>query len=80
MSAISLREANLSAGSVYRYFKSKDEVIAAIGFTNVAAFTRAIEEVLQIDAKRVGGARELARRPGRDLPAPWRHEQRRTRR
>jgi AcrR family transcriptional regulator len=26
-----LREANLSAGAVYRYFKSKDEIIAAIG-------------------------------------------------
>jgi AcrR family transcriptional regulator len=44
-----LREANLSAGAVYRYFKSKDEIIAAIGFTNVAAFTRAVEEVLQIE-------------------------------
>jgi AcrR family transcriptional regulator len=44
-----LREANLSAGAVYRYFKSKDEIIAAIGFTNVEAFTRAIEDVLQID-------------------------------
>jgi TetR/AcrR family transcriptional regulator, transcriptional repressor of aconitase len=44
-----LREANLSAGAVYRYFKSKDEIIAAIGFDNVAAFTRAIEEVVQID-------------------------------
>jgi TetR/AcrR family transcriptional regulator, transcriptional repressor of aconitase len=44
-----LREANLSAGAVYRYFKSKDEIIAAIGFDNVAAFTRAVGEVLQID-------------------------------
>jgi TetR/AcrR family transcriptional regulator, transcriptional repressor of aconitase len=44
-----LREADLSAGAVYRYFKSKDEIIAAIGFTNVAAFTRATEEILQID-------------------------------
>jgi AcrR family transcriptional regulator len=67
MSAISLREANLSAGSVYRYFKSKDEVIAAIGFTNVAAFTRAIEEVLQIDAKR-GGRSSRARSPAWSRP------------
>jgi TetR/AcrR family transcriptional regulator, transcriptional repressor of aconitase len=44
-----LREANLSAGAVYRYFKSKDEIIAAIGFANVAAFTRAVEEVVQVD-------------------------------
>jgi TetR/AcrR family transcriptional regulator, transcriptional repressor of aconitase len=44
-----LREANLSAGAVYRYFKSKDEIIAAIGFANVAAFTRALEEILPID-------------------------------
>jgi TetR/AcrR family transcriptional regulator, transcriptional repressor of aconitase len=42
-----LGEANLSAGAVYRYFKSKDEIIAAIGFSNVAAFTAAVEEVLQ---------------------------------
>jgi TetR/AcrR family transcriptional regulator, transcriptional repressor of aconitase len=42
-----LREANLSAGAVYRYFKSKDEIIAAIGFANVAAFTAAVREVLQ---------------------------------
>jgi AcrR family transcriptional regulator len=44
-----LREANLSAGAVYRYFKSKDEIIAAIGFNNVEAFTAAVEEVLQVD-------------------------------
>jgi AcrR family transcriptional regulator len=44
-----LREANLSAGAVYRYFKSKDEIIAAIGFDNVAAFTRTVDEVLEID-------------------------------
>jgi TetR/AcrR family transcriptional regulator, transcriptional repressor of aconitase len=44
-----LAEANLSAGAVYRYFKSKDEIIAAIGFANVAAFTAAVEEVLQVD-------------------------------
>jgi TetR/AcrR family transcriptional regulator, transcriptional repressor of aconitase len=44
-----LGEANLSAGAVYRYFKSKNEIIAAIGFANVAAFTAAVEEVLQID-------------------------------
>jgi TetR/AcrR family transcriptional regulator, transcriptional repressor of aconitase len=44
-----LGEANLSAGAVYRYFKSKDEIIAAIGFANVAAFTAAVEEVVQDD-------------------------------
>ena len=44
-----LREANLSAGAVYRYFKSKDEIIAAIGFSNIAAFTHAVEEVLQTE-------------------------------
>jgi AcrR family transcriptional regulator len=44
-----LGEANLSAGAVYRYFKSKDEIIAAIGFANVAAFTAAVEEVLQVN-------------------------------
>jgi TetR/AcrR family transcriptional regulator, transcriptional repressor of aconitase len=44
-----LGEANLSAGAVYRYFKSKDEIIAAIGFDNVAAFTHAVEEVLRAD-------------------------------
>lgn len=44
-----LGEANLSAGAVYRYFKSKDEIIAAIGFANVAVFTAAVEEVIQVD-------------------------------
>jgi AcrR family transcriptional regulator len=41
-----LREADLSAGAVYRYFKGKDEIIAAIGFSNVAAFTQAVQDVL----------------------------------
>jgi AcrR family transcriptional regulator len=44
-----LGEADLSAGALYRYFKSKDEIIAAIGFANVAAFTAAVEQVLQVD-------------------------------
>jgi AcrR family transcriptional regulator len=43
-----LGEANLSAGAVYRYFKSKDEIIAAIGFRNLEAFTHAVKEVLRI--------------------------------
>jgi AcrR family transcriptional regulator len=44
-----LGEANLSAGAVYRYFEGKDEIIATIGLANVAAFTAAVQEVLQVD-------------------------------
>ncbi len=45
-----LREADLSAGAVYRYFESKDEIIAAIASNTLAAITGAVEEVLDTDA------------------------------
>lgn len=41
-----LREADLSAGAVYRYFNSKDDIIAAIASNTLTAITGAVEEVL----------------------------------
>jgi TetR/AcrR family transcriptional regulator, transcriptional repressor of aconitase len=45
-----LREANLSAGAVYRYFKSKDEIIAAITSEALDQLTQTVEDVLDTDS------------------------------
>src|ERR1700761_4592062 len=42
-------EAGLSAGAVYRYFASKDEVIAAIAEDNMRAVLAMISEVVDED-------------------------------
>jgi AcrR family transcriptional regulator len=44
-----LQEAELSAGAVYRYFKSKDDIIAGIVRDTLAAITAAVEQVLDTD-------------------------------
>jgi TetR/AcrR family transcriptional regulator, transcriptional repressor of aconitase len=44
-----LREADLSAGAVYRYFKSKDEIIGAIAANALATITSAVDEVLDTE-------------------------------
>ena len=44
-----LSEANLSAGAVYRYFRSKDDIIAAIAIDALAEVTSAFEDVFDTD-------------------------------
>ncbi len=44
-----LTEANLSAGAVYRYFRSKDDIIAAIAVDALAEVTGAFEDVFDTD-------------------------------
>ncbi len=44
-----LSEANLSAGAVYRYFRGKDEIIAAIATTNMGAVASAFTTVAAPD-------------------------------
>ncbi len=44
-----LREANLSAGALYRYFSSKDEIIAAIATEAMASIAGAFAAVTQAD-------------------------------
>ena len=44
-----LSEANLSAGAVYRYFRSKDDIIAAIAIDALAEVTGAFEDVFDTD-------------------------------
>ncbi|MFC0600459.1 TetR/AcrR family transcriptional regulator [Streptomyces palmae] len=41
-----LREADLSAGAVYRYFRSKDEIIKAIAGSALEEFTSSYDELL----------------------------------
>ncbi len=41
-----LHEAGMSAGGVYRYFKSKEDIIEAVGAENVALVTSAFESAL----------------------------------
>ncbi|MCX4789564.1 TetR/AcrR family transcriptional regulator [Streptomyces sp. NBC_01221] len=41
-----LREADMSAGAVYRYFRGKDDIIAAIGSDALGEFTAAFDSVL----------------------------------
>jgi TetR/AcrR family transcriptional regulator, transcriptional repressor of aconitase len=43
------RESGLSAGAVYRYFKSKDELVQAIGTEFFSRFSGALESVLSKD-------------------------------
>ena len=49
------RESGLSAGAVYRYFASKDEVIAAIAEDNMRAVLAMIHEVAAEDPGRSAG-------------------------
>ena len=44
-----LGEANLSAGAVYRYFRSKDEIIAAIAAEAVAEVAGALDSAFDAD-------------------------------
>jgi AcrR family transcriptional regulator len=44
-----LREAKLSAGGVYLYFKSKEEIVEAIAIDTLAFFTATLEELLARD-------------------------------
>src|SRR5262245_19425512 len=44
-----LAEAGISAGGVYVYFKSKDEIVAAIALDTLAFFTAALERLLATD-------------------------------
>jgi TetR/AcrR family transcriptional regulator, transcriptional repressor of aconitase len=44
-----LREADLSAGAVYRYFKSKDEIVAAIASEILAELKQAVDDVVDTE-------------------------------
>lgn len=44
-----LTEAGISAGGVYIYFKSKEEIVEAIAFDTLAFFTAALEGLLSTD-------------------------------
>ena len=44
-----IREAGLSVGAVYRYFKSKNEIINAIAETVAGAVTRRLTEIAALD-------------------------------
>ena len=44
-----LTEADLSAGAVYRYFRSKEEIIAAIADEALTALTASVADVLDTD-------------------------------
>ena len=44
-----LSEANLSAGAVYRYFRSKDDILAAIAIDALAKVASAFEDVFDTD-------------------------------
>jgi AcrR family transcriptional regulator len=44
-----LSEANLSAGAVYRYFRGKEEIIAAIAGEAVAAIVDALDTAFDVD-------------------------------
>src|SRR5262245_13175314 len=44
-----LKEAKLSAGGVYLYFKSKEEIVEAIAIDTLAFFTATLEELLARD-------------------------------
>ena len=47
-----IRESGLSAGAVYPYFRSKDEIIAAIAEKVVAGADAIFDEVLASDSRR----------------------------
>ena len=76
------REAGLSAGAVYRYFKSKDELVQAISATVLDRMAAAIDGALaeepvpgldEIAARLAAAAQELSRDdgPARVAPPAW---------
>ncbi|MDR2983358.1 MAG: TetR/AcrR family transcriptional regulator [Nocardiopsaceae bacterium] len=76
------REAGLSAGAVYRYFKSKDELVQAIAGRSLGQVTAVIEAALaedpvpgldEITGRVAAKAQELSREGGpiRIAPSAW---------
>jgi AcrR family transcriptional regulator len=68
-----LTEAQLSAGGVYLYFKSKEEIVEAIAVDTLAFFTAAFEELLASDGLPpldvvLGNALRILRERDREQP------------